>query len=745
MDNRDIIKESTKDTDPSLAQTLGVSSDEYQNIISQMERKPNFFELSVFSALWSEHCSYKNSIHWLKQLPKTGEGVLAEAGEENAGLIAIDEKYAVCFKIESHNHPSAIEPYQGAATGVGGIHRDIFTMGARPIAALNALRFGPPQSERTRRLLKGVVKGIGDYGNAFGVPTVGGEIFFDESFGANPLVNAMSVGVVEIGKSASARAENAGAPVFIVGSQTGKDGINGAVFASQETHKDSAEQLPAVQVGDPFQEKLLLEATLEALATGGVIGMQDMGAAGIACSTSETSARGASGMDVWLEKVPLRQKNMTPVEIVLSESQERMLIIAHKDKVTELIQVFEKWELPCVQIGVVTDRPTVRYFWHGEIIGDISAEALVLGGGAPVYVREVVEPPKTEFYSLDSLIEPPLSEYKAILADILSSPNVASKKWVTRQYDSMVGNGTLSAFVASDAALVAVPETDKLLALCTDCNPRYVFADPYAGTALAVAEAARNVACSGGKPLGITNCLNFGNPYQPSVYHQFVRSIEGMRDACRMFGIPVTGGNVSFYNQSQEEGPVKPTPTIGMVGVLHQSEVLTLDFKQSGDAIYLIGPACVEINASEYLTRWHKVLNTPAPTLDLSMEKRLVDILLLLNKEKLIASAHDVSDGGLLAMLAECAFPGGLGWRVATPTNLLRKDAFWWGEAGTRVVVSTTRAEELELFLTDADFPFVRLGEVTNDGLFCIDGVTLESVSFYKEIYDTALEKLLNV
>ncbi len=501
-----------------------------------------------------------------------------ENPQENAGLVDIGDGLACAFKIESHNHPSAIEPYQGAATGVGGINRDIFTMGARPIAQLNSLRFGDIHSAKTQWIMKGVVKGIGDYGNAFGIPTVGGEVFFDESFNVNPLVNAMSVGIVKIGETVSATSHGVGNPVFIVGSATGKDGIHGATFASKDITEDSAKDLPAVQVGDPFQEKLLLEASLEVIKTGAVIGMQDMGAAGITCSTSEMSAKGEHGMDIWLDKVPTRQDNMQPFEILLSESQERMLIVVEKGKEADVLRVFDKWDLNCEQIGVVTAGNRIKYYMHGELVGDVPADTLVLGGGAPIYKREFKEPAyfaENKKFKIESIEEP--TDLKAVVKHLISHPNIASKRWVYNQYDSMVGTANMSTNAPSDAAIVNIKGTNKAIALKVDCNSRYVNADPEVGCAIAVSEAARNIVCSGGEPSAVTNCLNFGNPYNPEVYWQFVGSIKGMGKACIKFSTPVTGGNVSFYNQSSYEGPVFPTPTIGMLGILKDKRTRDLE------------------------------------------------------------------------------------------------------------------------------------------------------------------------
>jgi phosphoribosylformylglycinamidine synthase II len=728
------------------AKKLGLLEEEFEKIKSILGRTPNFTELSVFSVMWSEHCSYKNSIVWLKQLPKDSPRMLAKAGEENAGLVDIGDGLACSFKIESHNHPSAIEPYQGAATGVGGINRDIFTMGARPIAQLNSLRFGNPRKEKTKRLLRGVVKGIGDYGNAFGIPTVGGELFFDETFNTNPLVNAFSAGIVEVGKTVSATSHGTGNPVFIVGSATGKDGIHGATFASEDISEASAEKLPSVQVGDPFQEKLLLEATLEIIASGCVVGMQDMGAAGITCSTSEMSAKGEHGMRVWLDKVPTRQAHMQPFEILLSESQERMLIVVKQGEEKTIKAICDKWDLYCEQIGEVTDTRRLQYYVGEELVGDVPAEDLVLGGGAPVYHREYCEPAyfkEAQKFDLSQVPEP--QDYKEVAEFLATHPNLCSRRWVYQQYDSMVGTATMTTNHPSDAAIVKVKGTDKALALTLDCNSRYVNADPEQGTAMAVAEAARNIVCSGGEPLAITNCLNFGNPYVPEVYWQFVGAIKGMKKACEKLGTPVTGGNVSFYNQSSDEGPVFPTPTIGMLGLVeNKANVMSLDFKQEGDLIYLIGLPANCLNSSEYLYSWHKVKLSPAPAFDLEKEYQLQALTKELISEKLIESAHDVSDGGLYITLLESAMPGNLGFDVVTDPAF-RKDAYLFGESQSRIVVSVSleKQEAFETLLNENNLLAKQLGQVTA-GACVIDGERFHEIKEIKRLYDTALERLLD-
>ena len=739
------VKEKTQEVTVETAKLLGLSAEEFDKIKEVLGRTPNFTELSIYSVMWSEHCSYKNSIAWIKTLPRDGKHLLAKAGEENAGLVDIGEGYGCAFKIESHNHPSAVEPYQGAATGVGGINRDIFTMGARPIAQLNSLRFGNINSERTKWLMKGIVKGIGDYGNAFGVPTVGGEVFFDDCYNVNPLVNAMSVGIVKIGKQASAIAKGEGNPVYIIGSYTGKDGIHGATFASADITEDSAEDLPSVQVGDPFMEKLLLEASLEVIKTGACVGMQDMGAAGITCSTSEMSAKGESGMIIHLDKVPLRQPNMQPFEILLSESQERMLVIVEKGKEKLIEAVLEKWDLKYAVIGEVTNTGRLQYFVHDELVADVPAESLVLGGGAPVYKREFKEPAyfkEFQKFKIDSIKEP--SDYKTVVDFLISHPNIASKKWVYNQYDSMVGTVNMSTNSPSDAAIVNVKKTNVALALKVDCNARYVYADPHKGAAIAVSEAARNIVCSGGEPCAITNCLNFGNPYNPEVYWQFVQAIQGMGDACKKFNTPVTGGNVSFYNQSSYEGPVFPTPAIGMLGIVKdKNKTMTLDFKKEGDLIYLIGECQNDINSSEYLYSYHKVKGSPAPYFDLDEEFDVQAAVKGLIEKGLISSAHDCSDGGLFVALTESAMPRGLGFDITSDAGV-RKDAFLFGEGQGRVVVTVSKDKEEAFveYMMEASPEFSMLGVVIGSEAV-VDEESLGTIADLKKSYDSALETIL--
>ena len=731
------------------AQEMGLRPEEFDKIKEILGRNPNFTELSVFGVMWSEHCSYKNSIVWLKTLPKEGPHMLVEAGEENAGLVDIGDGLACCFKIESHNHPSALEPYQGAATGVGGINRDIFTMGARPVAQLNSLRFGNIELEKTKWLVKGVTKGIGDYGNAFGIPIIGGEVFFDNCYNTNPLVNAFSAGIMKKGNMISATSTGVGNPVFIVGSRTGKDGIHGASFASKDISEDSVNDLPAVQVGDPFQEKLLLEATLELAMTDAVVGMQDMGAAGITCSSNEMSAAGNHGMDLWLDKVPTRQENMKDWEILLSESQERMLVVVHKGKEDIVNSIFEKWDLSCEEIGIVTEGERVRYFMHGELVGDVPCHDLVLGGGAPVYHRQWSEPSyyqEWKKFNIESIDQP--IDLVEVAKFLTGHENIASKRWVYEQYDSMVGTVNMSTNYPTDAGIVNLKETNKALAMTVDCNARMVNADPEEGCAMAVAEAARNIVCSGGVPSAITNCLNFGNPYNPEVYWQFVGAIKGMSKACKRFSAPVTGGNVSFYNQSAVDGvevPVFPTPTIGMLGIVEEKKHITsLAFKGKSDLIYMIGKSINDISSSEYLASYHNVKESSVPKFDLDVEYDVQQTITKLIRSGVIESAHDVSDGGLFLTLLESSFTNNVGFEIVSSSEV-REDAFLFGEAPSRVVVSVTETGEDAFLdvLKDCKTPFILLGHVTK-GRIAVDDKNFGKIDEYKKIYNNSLADKLN-
>jgi len=730
------------------AEQLGLEPQEFEKIKEILGRTPNFTELSIYSVMWSEHASYKNSIRWLKTLPRKGKYLLAEAGEENAGLVDIGNGLACAFKIESHNHPCAIEPYQGAATGVGGINRDIFTTGARPVAQLNSLRFGDINLDRTKWLIKGVVKGIGDYGNSFGVPVVGGEVYFENSYNTNPLVNAMSVGIMKKDELISAVAKGVGNPVYIVGSSTGKDGIHGATFASADITEDSADDIPSIQVGDPFQEKLLLEATLELNQTGAIVGMQDMGAAGIICSTSEMSAKGGHGMKIYLDKVPLRQHNIEPFEILLSESQERMLVVVEKGRKKIVEKIFDKWDINCVIIGEVIAEDRLYFYMNNELVADVPATTLVLGGGAPVYEREYKKPAYYNEYkkfSIDSVPEP--DDLKKAALALIRNPNIASKRWVYEQYDTMVRTNNLSTNFPSDAGLVNIKGTRSALALTVDCNSRYVMADPNMGTQIAVAEAARNIVCSGGEPVAITNCLNFGNPYNPEVFWQFVEAVKGMGKACRKFGTPVTGGNVSFYNQVSIDGkvePVFPTPTIGMLGLLKEkNNHMTMSFKNKGNMIFLIGRSQNDISSSEYLVSYHGINESPPPHFDLDFEHKVHKVVTDLIRFSLVRSAHDISEGGLFITLLESGMPGCLGFDITTDAEI-RKDAFLFGEAQSRVIVTVAPSRETDFidFMLKQDMPFFTLGHVTK-GDCRVDDISFGFIYDLKKEYDQAIEKYI--
>ena len=731
-----------------LAIEHGLTEEEFEMIKGYLGRVPTFTELGVYSVMWSEHCSYKNSILEIKKLPNKGDQLLVAAGEENAGLVDIGGGLGCAFKIESHNHPSAVEPYQGAATGVGGIHRDIFTMGARPVASLNSLRFGSMDEPRVRYLLDGVVRGISDYGNSFGVPTVGGEIYFDEAYEGNPLVNAMSVGIVKAGETASAIAEGIGNPVLIVGASTGRDGIHGATFASEEISEESEAKRPSVQVGDPFTEKLLLEASLEALKTGAIVGIQDMGAAGISCSSSEMTAKGGQGMKIDLDKVPMREEGMTAYELLLSESQERMLIVAEKGREQELIDIYEKWDLNAVVIGEVVDGKNVTYWKDGEVKADIPADSLVLGGGAPQYVRESKRPDyldEVQNFDPESLDHP--ENHNEILTRLLSSPNIASKRWVHEQYDTMVRTNTVNAPGASDSGVIRIKGTNKGLAVKTDCNGRYVYLNPRKGGQIAVAESARNVVCSGAKPVAITNCLNFGNPYKPEVYYTFKEALGGMGDACKALNTPVTGGNVSFYNENPK-GAIFPTPVIGMLGIVEDVEnhTMTPGFKNDGDVLYYVGSQRKGLGGSEYLKQVHGLTSGDAPDIDLEFEKLLQETVLNLIKNKNVNAVHDVSDGGLAVTLSEMAIFSGVGAAVTckdlngSPHDILYSEA----QSGIVVTVPNDSVKAFEKTISESGVPYSSLGVVGGNELMVDTEISL-SVKALEKLYESAIPSAMEV
>jgi phosphoribosylformylglycinamidine synthase len=732
---------------PELAYEHGLNEEEYKRILKILGRTPTFTELGIFSVMWSEHCSYKNSIALLKTLPRKGGKLLIGAGEENAGLIDIGDGYAVAFKIESHNHPSAVEPYQGAATGVGGIMRDIFTMGARPIASLNSLRFGSLDDPRTRYLFEGVVKGIGDYGNSFGVPTVAGEVYFDESYQGNPLVNAMAVGIVKINLTASATAKGNGNPVMIVGSSTGRDGIHGATFASEEISEKSESKRPSVQVGDPFTEKLLLEATLEIIKNGWLIGIQDMGAAGISCSTSEMSAKGKSGMKINLDKVPLREDGMSAYEIMLSESQERMLCVVKKGFEDKVKEVFKKWDLHCEIVGEVTDDKNLVVDYQGKQKAAIPAFELVLGGGAPIYQRETKEPAylkEVRQFNFNSLSES--GNLKDIFIKVFSSPNIVSKKWVYEQYDSMVRTNTIIG-PGCDSAVIFIKDTNKALAVKTDCNARYVYLNPREGTKIAVAESARNIVCSGGIPLGITNCLNFGNPYKPDIYWQFAETVKGMGEACRFLNTPVTGGNVSFYNESPQSA-VYPTPTIGMVGLIEDlKDITTSYFKKENDLIYILGEDYEELGGSEYLKVIHGLVKGDCPKINLHVEKKLQETLLELIRKRMIKSAHDVSEGGVISAVAECCdinTENKMGAEVNIPVKS-RDDFSFFSESQSRLVVSIDEKykTDFENLLNKKKQYYILIGRTGGNSLRVNEKLEID-VDKLADIYYNTISRIMN-
>jgi phosphoribosylformylglycinamidine synthase len=708
-----------------------LTAEEYERIVKALGRQPNLTELGLFSVMWSEHCSYKSSRRHLKTLPTTGPRVVQGPGE-NAGAVDIGDGLAAVFKIESHNHPSFIEPYQGAATGVGGILRDIFTMGARPIAILDSLRFGPPDDARSRRILGGVVAGIGGYGNAFGCPTVGGEVVFDECYALNPLVNAMCVGIARTDAIFKGRAEGAGNTVFYVGAKTGRDGIHGATMASAEFGAGSEEKRPTVQVGDPFMEKVLLEACLEALKTGAVVGIQDMGAAGLTCSTSEMGSRAGTGIEVDIAKVPKRETGMTAYEVMLSESQERMLLVAEKGREREVMDVFEKWDLHAEPIGRVTDGQRLRVWNDGTLEADVPNAALT--DQAPLYDRPWVEPQNPAASEDVLALAAPADLGQALLA-LLASPSIACKRWVYRQYDSTVRTNTVTG-PGADAAVVRVKGTRKALAMAVDGNGRYCWLDPFEGARLAVAEACRNVAASGAVPIGATNCLNFGNPERPQVMGQLVRAIAGIGDACRALGVPITGGNVSLYNETDGQA-IYPTPVIGVVGLLEDaSRALAPWFREEGDAVYLLGTTGEDLGGSELVKVVHGRVAGSPPRLDLEAEKRLHAFMAEAAGEGRLRSAHDVSEGGLAVALAECCMAADgprLGGRFDMG-DALRADVSLFSETPSRMVVSTRDGTALEQASRRAGVPCRALG--------IVQGGRLELVRQRQAVLDLPVSRL---
>lgn len=701
--------------DPKIRREMGLTDSEYEKIVEILGREPNYVEVGIFAVMWSEHCSYKTSRPALKTLPTEGPAILQGPGE-NAGIVDIGDGQAVVFKIESHNHPSAIEPYQGAATGVGGILRDIFTMGARPVAVLDSLRFGELDKPRVRYLFDGVVAGISGYGNCIGIPTVGGEVYFADSYEDNCLVNVMCVGLIDQKDIKKGLAAGIGNPVMVVGAKTGRDGIHGATFASEELSEEAAERRPAVQVGDPFMEKLLLEACLEVIKTGYVVGIQDMGAAGLTSSSCEMASRAGTGLEMDLALVPRREEGMTPYELMLSESQERMLLVVEKGTEEKVKEIFAKWDLDAVAVGQVTGDSILRLKEGAQVVAEIPARALT--EEAPVYHRPTRVPAyleEVQNYPVDSLNMP--HDYNEVLLKLLASPNIASKEYAYKQYDYMVGLNTVVQ-PGSDAAVLRVKGTKKGIAMTTDCNGRYCYLDPKTGAAIAVAEAARNLVCSGARPLAITNCLNFGNPEKPEVMWTFWQCIEGMAEACRTLETPVTGGNVSLYNETRGNA-VYPTPTIGMVGLVEDlDKVCTQGFQQEGDAIFLIGENLPELGGSEYLNVHFGLEKGKPPVLNLELEKKVQKFVLEEIQSGIIKSAHDCSEGGLAVALAECCISGGIGAEI-TMVRRFRGDALLFGESQSRIIISVNRDKGVELVkkLVDAGVPYTQLGSVGGDSL----------------------------
>jgi phosphoribosylformylglycinamidine synthase II len=735
--------------DTAVLERHGIKPDEYDRIVQLMGREPNLLELGLFSVMWSEHCSYKSSRVHLKTLPTTGPRVVQGPGE-NAGAVDIGDGWCAVFKIESHNHPSFIEPYQGAATGVGGIIRDIFTMGARPIALLNALRFGSLETPLARRIFEGVVAGVGGYGNSIGIPTAGGEIVFDEMYAGNPLVNVLCLGISRIDDIVKGAARGTGNPVFYVGAKTGRDGIHGATMASAEFDEKSAEKRPAVQVGDPFMEKLLMEACLEVMKTGAVVGIQDMGAAGLTCSTSEMGSRGGCGMTIDVRHVPQRETGMTPYEIMLSESQERMLLVVEKGREREVEAVFEKWDLHAVRIGEVTDGHRLKVYERGSLVADVPNRALT--DEAPVYRRLMREPgwqEDVQSLSVDDLGAAPASQ--TAFDRLIDTPTIASKRWAYRQYDHSVGTNTI-AQPGTSAAVVRVKGTARGLAISVDGNGRFCHLDPYRGAMLAVAEAARNVACAGAKPIGATNNLNFGNPERPEIMWQFGEAVRGIGEACRALDIPVTGGNVSLYNETEGRA-IFPTPVLGIVGLLEDSSrVATRIFKQSGALVVLLGDNRGELGGSEYLAVMHGLVRGIPPALDLDRERAVQSLVVQAIAAGWIDSAHDCAEGGLAITLAECTFDsGGIGVRVEIPVvssevGAHAVNATLFGESASRVVVSTTseRLPQLLAAARAARVPAAVIGKTGGDRIqiFVNDRLELDStVAAAEEMWSTAIER----
>ncbi|MGE7827685.1 phosphoribosylformylglycinamidine synthase subunit PurL [Paenibacillus sp. NPDC093718] len=741
------VKEPTAEqiAEHQIYKQMGVSDSEYELICSFMGRKPNYTEIGVFSVMWSEHCAYKNSKPLLRRFPTSGPRVLMGPGE-GAGIVDIGDNQAVVFKIESHNHPSAVEPYQGAATGVGGIIRDIFSMGARPVAILNSLRFGKLESDRVKYLFEHVVSGIAGYGNCIGIPTVGGEVVFDESYEGNPLVNAMCVGVIDHDKIQRGVAKGVGNPVFYVGPPTGRDGIHGATFASVELTEESEANRTAVQVGDPFMEKLVMESCLELIDSGIVLGIQDMGAAGLTCSSAEMASKAGNGLELYLDQVPQREEGMTPYEMMLSESQERMLFVVEPKHEEQAREIFERWGVICAKVGKVTDDGRLKLIHHGEVVGDMPVKALV--DECPIYNKPSQEPAYyKEQAAVDTLRYEEVKDLGGALKKVLGSPSLASKAWVYNQYDYMVRTST-AVRPGSDAAVVTVHGTRKALAMTTDCNGRYVYLDPELGGRIAVSEAARNIVCSGAEPLAITDNLNFGSPEKPEIFWQMEKAVDGMAEACNVLETPVIGGNVSLYNENAK-GAIYPTPVVGMVGLIHDTDhITTQGFKAEGDAIYVLGDTRAELGGSEFQAIIHGVSEGRPPELNLGTEKKLLGGVLKAIQSGLVQSAHDVSEGGLAAALAESCISGNVGASVQWSTDL-RNDVALFSESQSRIVLSVSpdHKNALEKLLQEAGVPFTALGVVGGNKLSInINGASAleESVEALKSVWEDAIPCLMN-
>jgi len=735
---------------PDQAREMGLLPEEFEMIKVILGRTPNFTEMCIYSVIWSEPCSHKNSLKWLSKLPKEGAQVLATVSDGNAGIIDIGDGAACAFKMASYNHAGAKETSQRAAAGVGGINRDIFAMGARPIAQMSSLCFGNLKNEKTKSLMSGIVKEIGDCGNSLGIATVDGATFFDDSYEHNPLVSVLAIGLVENNNVITSKANGSGNPVYIIGASTGKDGIKRESFATGDMTNESDEDLQDIRVANPHLGKLLLEATMELAGTDAIIGMHGIGAGGLAFSTSLMNAGGNVGMDIYLDRVPLSYDGMQPFEILLSESQERMLIVIKKGEERNAERIFDKWDVGADQIGVVTEGPDIRYFMKGEIVGEVPASGLLSGGGAPLYDRKFEEPgyfKESGKFKIEDVAEP--KDLVVVARQLIAHPNISSKKWIFEQYDSMVGTANMTTNKPSDASVINIKGTNKALALTIGCNSRYVHNDPETGTMIAVAEAARNIVCSGGEPAAISNCMNFGNPYNAEVYWQFVGAVKGMSKASIKFNTPVTSDNVNFYNQTSlangQAEAILPTPAIGMLGLLRDKSLhTTLDFKYKGDLIYLLGEPRNDINSSQYLELIHGVKLSPVPHFDMEEEFKLLECCKGMIRNNFISAAHNVSDGGLFVTLVEMALPNGLGFDIVTDGEI-RRDAFLFGESQSRIAVTVVEDYEEEFldFVTEAGVNVMLLGHVTK-GRLTIDEENFGAIEDMRALYENSIADEMN-